>query len=145
MTKFTKDKHEVDGDQIVMTQPNYGGWALLPMVLFISLYMGCGVVFTMIGIQGPFTIMSRQLSALIAIIVSLLCFEPKGKMSKKIEYYCQCAGRKGVMHLGLIVMMAGGFASATAAIGGKDSIVNLGIELIPNSFLVPGKIGRAHV
>ena len=42
------------------------------------------------------------------------------------------------MLMGIIVLLAGGFASATAAIGGKDSIVNIGIHLIPTQFLIPG-------
>ena len=40
--------------------------------------------------------------------------------------------------MGIIVLLAGGFASATAVIGGKDSVVNLGIHLIPTQFLIPG-------
>lgn len=75
---------------------------------------------------------------MIGILVALLCFEKNEKFSRKVDIYCKGAGASGVMLMGIIVLLAGGFASATSAIGGKDSVVNLGIQLIPTQFLIPG-------
>lgn len=117
---------------------DYGGKALLPLVLFLGLYVGCGVVFLIQGVEKPFNIMSRYV-AMIAGILSALFFYAKDKtIAEKIDIYCENAGRPGVMQLGLIVLMAGAFASGATAAGGKDSIVNLGVSLIPSHFLVPG-------
>ena len=38
----------------------------------------------------------------------------------------------------LIYLMAGGFQGAAAAMGGKDSVVNLCLHFIPVKLLVPG-------
>lgn len=117
---------------------DYGAAALLPILLFISLYIGCGCVFTVLKMETPFSIMSRYTAILIAIIGALVCFEPHRKMEQKIEIYCSKAGKKGVMLLGLIVLMAGGFSSAAEVIGGRESLVNLGVRFIPSHFLIPG-------
>ena len=44
----------------------------------------------------------------------------------------------GVMMIVLIYLMAGGFQGAAAAMGGKDSVVNLCLHFIPVKLLVPG-------
>lgn len=117
---------------------SYGGKALLPILVFLGLYVGCGVVFTIMGTESPFWMMPRYVAILIAIIFAIVCYGRDMKMSEKVDVYCTGAGKSGVMLLGIIVLMAGGFANATAAIGGKDSMVNLGISLIPTQFLIPG-------
>lgn len=117
---------------------SYGGRALLPILVFLGLYVGCGVVFTILGTESPFWMMPRYVAILIAIVFAIVCYGRDMKMSEKVDVYCQGAGKSGVMLLGIIVLMAGGFANATAAIGGKDSMVNLGISLIPTQFLIPG-------
>ncbi|MGM9590016.1 MAG: Na+/H+ antiporter NhaC family protein, partial [Faecousia sp.] len=65
-------------------------------------------------------------------------YDRKTPFGEKLAVYSEGAGRPGVMQLGLVVLLAGGFASAGAAIGGKESIVNLGISFIPSSMLIPG-------
>ena len=47
-------------------------------------------------------------------------------------------GNSGVMMIVLIYLMAGGFQGAAAAMGGKDSVVNLCLHVIPVTFLIPG-------
>ena len=123
---------------------NYGAKALIPLVVFLGLYIGCGFVFLLSGVpvsvEGtkPFNVVTRYFCILLAIIVAFLIFERDKKFSEKIDIYTKAAGRPGCMQLGLILMMAGGFASANSAIGGNTSIVNLGLTLIPSQLLVPG-------
>ncbi len=119
-------------------QTDYGMKALFPLLLFLVLYVGCGIVFTILGTEDPFWKMSRYVAIMFAILVAILCFEPKQKFGEKVEIYCKDAGRSGVIQLGLMVMLAGGFAKTCAVCGGEASVVNLGISLIPNSFLIPG-------
>ena len=110
---------------------NYGWKALIPILVFLGLYLGCGTYFTIQGAESPFWIMPRYVALMIGILVALICFDRKEKLSAKVDIYCKGAGAPGVMLLGIIVLLAGGFANATAAIGGKESMVNLGIHLIP--------------
>ena len=117
---------------------NYKVMALFPVLIFVGLYIGTGAVFTVTGADEPFSMMPRYAAILFSILAALICFEPKRSMTEKVEIYCEKAGKKSVMLLGLIVMMAGGFSSAAEAIGGKESLVNISIKLIPTHFLVPG-------
>ena len=120
------------------TANNYGWKALIPILVFLGLYLGCGTYFSIKGVESPFWMMPRYVALMIGILTAFLYFEPKTKFSDKVDTYCKGAGASGVMLMGIIVLLAGGFASATAAIGGKDSVVNLGIHLIPTQFLIPG-------
>lgn len=119
-------------------EKDYGGKALLPLLLFLGLYVGCGVVFLVQGVEKPFNIMSRYVAMIAGILAALFFYARDKTIAEKIDVYCENAGRPGVMQLGLIVLMAGAFASGATAAGGKESIVNLGVALIPSHFLVPG-------
>lgn len=119
-------------------EKSYGGRALLPLVLFLGLYVGCGVYFLIRGESGPFNIISRYVSMIAGILAALFFYARDKTIAEKTDIYCENAGRPGVMQLGLIVLMAGAFASGATAAGGKDSIVNLGVALIPSHFLIPG-------
>lgn len=120
------------------SEKNYGAWALLPIGVFLILYVGCGVVFTFLGAESPFNMMPRYVAVMAGILVGLICFDRDKKFTEKTSVYYEGAGASGVMTLGLIVLLAGGFAGSCAAIGGKESMVNLGASLIPPEFLIPG-------
>lgn len=117
---------------------SYGLKALIPILIFVGLHIGFGCIFTLLKRDNPFSIMSRYISVLIAIIFSLIYYEPHRSLTEKVDIYCSKAGKKGVILLGLIVLIAGGFSSAAEAIGGKESLVNLGLTFIPIHFLIPG-------
>lgn len=120
------------------TRKDYGAAGLLPLLIFLVLYVGCLAVFTIKGAKDPSSYMPRQVAILVALLFALIFFEPRAKFAKKMNIYLNNAGNAGVMNLSLIVMMAGGFSSAVAISGGQSSIVNLGTSLIPSQFLVPG-------
>ncbi|MCQ8213683.1 Na+/H+ antiporter NhaC family protein, partial [Cetobacterium somerae] len=117
---------------------NYKLLAFIPMFIFLGLYVGCGIYFTIKGVENPFGKMSRYIAVLIAVCVGLVCYDKKESLDKKIDIYARGAGKSGIMILGIIVLMAGGFQSVTTAMGGKASIVNMGLSLIPTHFLIPG-------
>ena len=56
----------------------------------------------------------------------------------KLNIMTTSMGNSGVMMIVLIYLMAGGFQGAAAAMGGKDSVVNLCLHFIPVKLLVPG-------
>lgn len=120
------------------SKKDYGAKALLPIGVFLVLYIGCGVFFAIRGVEKPFNVMPRYLAALAGILVGFLLYERDKKIADKAEIYYESAGAPGVMTLSLIVLLAGGFAGSCEAIGGKESMVNLGATLIPPQFLIPG-------
>ena len=78
------------------------------------------------GTENPFGKMPRYVAVMAAIVIAMIFYDRNTPISKKIDIYCKGAGNSGVMLLGIIVLMAGGFSSAAAAMGGKESIVNMG-------------------
>ena len=114
-----------------------GGMAFLPLIVFLVLYVGCGLAFTALGAEDAFSKFPRHV-ALLAGIATALALAPSVKLSEKMDVFCQGMGNSGVMMMIMIYLMAGGFQGAAAAMGGKDSVVNLSLHFIPVQFLVPG-------
>lgn len=114
-----------------------GGAAFLPLIVFLVLYVGSGLVFTAMGAEDAFSQFPRQVALLAGIAVAL-ALAPSMKLSEKTEIFCQSMGNSGVMMIIMIYLMAGGFQGAAAAMGGKESVVNLSLHFIPVQFLIPG-------
>ena len=109
-----------------------GPSAFLPLVVFLILYVGCGITFTLMGADNPFGQFPRHVAILAGIAVALL-LAPDVKISTKLDVFCENMGNSGVMMIVLIYLMAGGFQGAAAAMGGKDSVINLArtLSLLP--------------
>lgn len=115
----------------------YGLSAFIPLLVFLGLYIGSGLAFTILGYDNAFSQFPRHVALLIGIAVALV-MNPKMKLSDKIDAFSVNAGNPGVMLIGLIYLLAGGFQGAAKAMGGMDSIVNMGLHFIPPSLLMPG-------
>ena len=96
-------------------QKKLGASAFLPLVVFLALYVGCGITFTLMGVESPFGQFPRHVALLAGIAVALL-LAPKVKVSDKLDVFCQNMGNSGVMMIILIYLMAGGFQGAAAAV-----------------------------
>ncbi|MCD8225122.1 MAG: hypothetical protein LUC99_09830 [Clostridiales bacterium] len=89
---------------------NYGFLGLMPIIVFFVAWVGVGVVFALMGVEGPFNIMSRYTALLFALVTGLVIMDREETIEQKADVYYENAGRKGPMQLGLIILMAGGFA-----------------------------------
>lgn len=118
-------------------QRKIGGLAFLPLAVFLALYVGCGITFTLIGAESPFGKFPRHVALLAAVAVALILV-PSMKIDRKIDVFCSGMGDSGVMMIVLIYLMAGGFQGAAASMGGKDSVINMALHHIPVSLLIPG-------
>lgn len=116
---------------------NRGFLAFLPLITFLVLYIGIGLYFTLTNVESPFSKFPRHVALFVGIGVALL-IERQVPVSKKIDILCENMGNSGVMMIGLIYLLAGGFQGAAAVMGGKDSVVNFSLTHIPPSLLVPG-------
>lgn len=114
-----------------------GGISFLPLFIFLGLYIGSGVFFSIKGAASPFNQFPRHVALFIAIGVAVLMNKSK-KIDDKIEIFSKNAGSSGVMMMGLIYLLAGGFSGAAKSMGGVESVVNLGLTFIPSTFIVPG-------
>ncbi|STO32125.1 Malate-2H(+)/Na(+)-lactate antiporter [Fusobacterium necrogenes] len=120
-----------------MEEKKYGAVSFLPLLIFLVLYIGSGLYFTFTGAESAFSKFPRHVALLIGIVIALL-MNRNMKLDKKIDIFCENAGNSGVIIIGLIYLLAGGFQGAAKAMGGVESVVNMGLTFIPSSLLVPG-------
>ena len=116
----------------------YGFLALLPLVIFLGLYIGVGITFTIMGKEDAFDQLPRHVAIFIGIIIAWTCYDRKTKFTKKVEIFTEHAGNSGIVNLGLILLLAGAFSTVTSEMGGKTAMVNMGLTVIPPSLLIPG-------
>lgn len=115
----------------------FNGFAFVPLVVFLVIYLGSGMFFSFKGVESPFNQLPRH-AALIAGIIVAFAMNRKIKLDDKIDVFTKTSGEQGVMMMALIFMLAGAFAGVAKGMGGVDSVVNLGLTFIPQQFLVPG-------
>ena len=110
--------------------------ALLPMIVFLVLFIGTGIALTAAGADMPF----YQLSATVAIIpaIVLAILQGKDDLNKKIGVFLSGVGEINIITMCMIFLLAGGFASVASAIGGVKATVNFGLSLLPPSMILPG-------
>lgn len=105
--------------------------ALLPIGVFLIIFLGAGIVFK------DFYAMPAIVAFLIALFVAFLQ-NKELSFNKKIEVIAKGVGEENIITMSLIFLCAGGFSGAVTAAGGVDSTVNLGLSLIPAHFAVAG-------
>ncbi|KJG20017.1 Na+/H+ antiporter NhaC family protein [Photobacterium angustum] len=110
--------------------------ALLPLGIFLALFIGVGTYLTMQGVDFAFYQLPSPVAALPAVVVAILL--SKEKLNKAIEQFIRGVGHSDIIAMCMIYLLAGAFASVAKASGGVDATVNLGLSLIPASMILPG-------
>lgn len=118
------------------TKTKANGLALIPFLVFIVVYLGFGIFYQMTGVEMAFYQFPSVAAIFVAVVVAFLMF--KGSVNDKFAVFARGVGNIDVLTMLTIYLLAGAFASVAAAMGAKDSTVNLGISLIPLKFLAPG-------
>ncbi|MBN7818472.1 Na+/H+ antiporter NhaC family protein [Bowmanella yangjiangensis] len=113
-----------------------GKYALLPLGLFLLLFLGAGFYYQVQGVEFAF----YQLPAPVAILpaVLLAVWLSKDSLNRTIAQFTEGAGHQDIMTMCMIFLLAGGFSAVAKATGGVDATVALGVNLIPAKFLLPG-------
>ena len=110
-------------------KPN--GLALLPIIVFLILFIGIGVV------QKDFYSMPAVIGFLIALAVAFL--QTRGiSFNEKISIIAKGVGDDNIITMCLIFLVAGAFSGSVSAAGGVNSTVNLGLSLLPPGIAVIG-------
>ncbi|MCG8567080.1 MAG: Na+/H+ antiporter NhaC family protein [Desulfobacterales bacterium] len=110
--------------------------ALLPLGLFLTIFVGSGLYFQSLGTDFAFYQVAAPVAALPAIILSILL--SKNALNKSVEEFLGGAGESNIMAMCMIYLLAGGFSAVAKATGGVDAVVALSMGIIPASFLLPG-------
>ena len=114
--------------------------ALLPILLFLVVYLGNGLYFEYVhpseGQMG-FYVVSVVLAFSIALIVAF--FQNRElSFDEKIHVCAEGIGDDNIVIMLFIFLMAGAFSGIAGAAGGADSTANLLLSIIPGRFTVPG-------
>ena len=119
-------------------KPN--GKALIPILVFLVLYLGNGIYFEYIhpidGSMG-FYIMSVVVAFVIALVVALLQNRDLN-FEEKIHVCAQGIGDDNITIMLFIFLVAGAFGGIASEAGGAESTANLLLSIIPSNFAVPG-------
>ncbi|AOS98682.1 Na(+)/H(+) antiporter NhaC [Microbulbifer aggregans] len=117
-----------------MTKPS--ALALLPLAVFLALFVGTGLWFQAQGVEFAF----YQVSAPVAILpaIALAIWLARGSLNERIETFVRGVGDHTIVTMVLIYLLAGGFASVAKAVGGVDATVNFGLSVIPPAMVLPG-------
>ena len=110
--------------------------ALLPLGVFLTLFIGVGSYLTFQGVDFAFYQLPAPVAALPAVVVALLL--SKNKLNKAIEQFIKGVGHGDIIAMCMIYLLAGAFASVAKATGGVDATVNLGLSMLPSSLILPG-------
>ncbi|GAL28861.1 methionine transporter MetT [Vibrio variabilis] len=110
--------------------------ALLPLALFLLLFIGVGSYLTYQGVDFAFYQLPAPIAALPAVVLAVLL--SKEKLNKAIEQFLRGVGHQDIVAMCMIYLLAGAFAAVAKASGGVDATVNLGLSAIPTSMILPG-------
>ncbi|PLC56063.1 Na+/H+ antiporter NhaC family protein [Photobacterium carnosum] len=110
--------------------------ALLPLGIFLSLFIGVGSYLTYQGVDFAFYQLPSPVAALPAVVVAILL--SKEKLNKAIEQFIRGVGHNDIIAMCMIYLLAGAFAAVAKASGGVDATVNLGMAILPASMILPG-------
>ncbi len=113
------------------SKPKANGWALLPILVFLILFLGTGILL------NDFYTMPAVVGFLIALIVAFVQTKDK-TFTEKLHIAAIGIGEDNIITMCLIYLAAGAFSGAVSAAGGVDSTVNLGLSLMPPSVAVIG-------
>lgn len=116
------------------------GWALIPIAIFLVLYLGNGIFFEYIcpveGQMGFYVV-----SVVLAFSISLIfAFIQNRKLSfdEKIHLCATGIGDDNIVIMLFIFILAGAFSGIASAAGGATSTANMLLNIIPKGFEVPG-------
>ena len=88
------------------------------------------------GVEMAFYQLPTPIASFIGIIVAFAMF--KGKFDDKLSVFLHGCGEENIMIMCMVFLFAGAFTSVSSAMGGVDSVVNLGMTFIPPQFIAAG-------
>lgn len=112
--------------------------ALLPILVFLVIYIGTGIYFQYVKgeVQG-FYIMPVVVAFLIALTVAILQ-KPKINFDQKLKTMAKGVGDENIVIMILIFLFAGCFSGLAASAGGSESTAYFLLSIIPPRFIILG-------
>lgn len=114
--------------------------ALLPIVVFLALYLGFGIYFEYLSPsegQMGFYVVSVVVAFAIALVVAFVQ-NPALSFDEKIRTCAKGIGDDNITIMLFIFLMAGAFSGIASQAGGAESTANMLLNILPANFAVPG-------
>lgn len=125
-------------EQHNLSQKKANPAALLPIIVFLVLYLGCGILFEyVLKIEMGF----YQTPAIVAFLIALFvaCMQnPALNFNAKLKVMASGVADENILTMCLVFLTAGAFSGAISAAGGADSTVFLFLDYLPSNFAVAG-------
>ena len=106
---------------------------ILPLLVFVLLFVGGGVIFGLMGIHEAF----YQLPPTVAILPAIgLAWWMRGKSAA--EAFFLGVGQRDILLMCCVFLLAGAFGQITKDIGAIESVVNIGLGFVSPEWLAMG-------
>lgn len=109
--------------------------ALLPVVLFLILFLGSGIYHTIIGTEFAFYQLKAPVAAIPAIILAVIL--NRKPINHTIDRLLEGMAQPNIILMCMVFMLAGAFASTSKSIGSVDATVQFGLQLLPPTLILP--------
>ena len=109
--------------------------ALLPLLLFLALFLGSGIYHTYLGTDFAFYQLKAPVAVLPALILAV--FLARKPINQAISDFLEGASHPNLILMLMVFMLAGAFANVSSVIGSVDATVQFGLSLIPVQFVLP--------
>ncbi|MCA6072197.1 MAG: hypothetical protein LE178_01445 [Endomicrobium sp.] len=111
-------------------------WAFAPILLFVFIFVGSGIYFSLMGYAESFTI----LPPVVAIVPSIILAWVRNHKSteEKTTDFLSGIGEKDIIYMCVLFLLSGAFGEVTKSISAIDSLVNFIISFVPGKFLLVG-------
>jgi Na+/H+ antiporter NhaC len=107
-----------------------------PILLFVFIFVGTGVYFSLMGYEKAFTIVPPIVAIIPSIILAWI--RNRKPPAEKTAEFLAGIGEKDIVYMCVIFLLAGAFGEVTKNIGSIESLVNCAISFVPTKFLLIG-------
>ncbi len=121
---------------MTLSQKQQARLSLLPLLLFVALFLGTGLYLQSQGVDYAFYQLPGPVAIIPALVLAIWLY--KAPLTESIEVLVKGAGNSNIITMCIIYLLAGAFATVAQATGGVDAVVNAGLSLVPAQFLLPG-------
>ncbi len=105
--------------------------AVSPIIVFLLVYLVTSIVI------GDFYKMPLSVALLVASVWAAFTLSNR-PLSKRIEIFSEGAASPNVLYMIWIFILAGAFASIAKSTGAVEATVNLALNFLPSSLIIPG-------
>ena len=125
------NKNSLHSDNLLQISPKPRAIALLPLVVFLGIYLVGSVV------AGDFYKIPITVAGMIASVVAVMMMRGM-TLTERVDSYSRGATEPNIMLMIWIFVLAGAFAASTKQMGAVDATVALTMRIVPAKFLPAG-------